>query len=710
MAQQPISRIGSPERGRWRFIGIALTCTLSAFSIRPASAQTTYTYIGNHFTLFSCGLSSGGGTADCEWGDPRINSSYTASNHVTATMVFSSPLPPNLNFQDVRNLPGFELTVTDGVQTLHSEDYPGGTAAQVSTDANGNIIAPWYLQVYTGGTVNHGIDTYDEPPFSSDDALLACCDPTVQGNLAFNQSAQFPPGTGPGLWGTGGIPPSAIYPAGTFTRTTQFTTCCDGFVVSNDDNIAGGINKPLTFGGAGGGDGDNVARASFTPVTLDASSNPPSVTNNGPSVGAYSDSNLGVGFGRAIAFATFTNNSSTTHLRAHGNLSGEFLHDWFGLPDGTLAAGAAIHVFDADQFFAAISSATDGSDAAIGRFLLGGPAAGAGITPDVNMGSLDALLSSALIGHDQKLYSNGPFNPPGPINDTLNAAFTIPAGKNYTVVFDVAASGMVQGNPQWEIGTGFVNFLDTLKPSPVFFTDDNGNPVSGIGVLGALSSLPAAASGLTLAPSTGTLAMEHPYTVTATASDSSNKPVSGAPIKFLVADGPDAGVSGAGITDVNGNVTFTYTGQGGAGTDTIQASTGSLISNTVKVTWQAAACPAGQGFWKNHSNAWPVTSLTLGGQTYSQAELLALLNQPGGGDASMILAVQLIAAKLSIANGSDPAPIRAAGAAADTLLRGFTGKLPYNVKPSTSVGQSMTQTANTLESFTEGGLTPQCSQ
>jgi YVTN family beta-propeller protein len=39
------------------------------------------------------------------------------------------------------------------------------------------------------------------------------------------------------------------------------------------------------------------------------------------------------------------------------------------------------------------------------------------------------------------------------------------------------------------------------------------------------------------------------------------------------------------------------------------------------------ACPLGQGFWKNHPGAWPVTSLPLGSQTYTQAALLALFEE-----------------------------------------------------------------------------------
>src|SRR5712692_10584393 len=70
-------------------------------------------------------------------------------------------------------------------------------------------------------------------------------------------------------------------------------------------------------------------------------------------------------------------------------------------------------------------------------------------------------------------------------------------------------------------------------------------------------------------------------------------------------------------------------------------------------------CPQGQGFWKNHPDAWSVTSLTLGSQTYTQAQLLTILTTPVRGDASLILADQLIAAKLNIANGSDPASVSA---------------------------------------------------
>src|SRR5262249_8453210 len=100
--------------------------------------------------------------------------------------------------------------------------------------------------------------------------------------------------------------------------------------------------------------------------------------------------------------------------------------------------------------------------------------------------------------------------------------------------------------------------------------------------------------------------------------------------------------------------------------------------------------------------------LTLGSQTYSQAELLTILGTPVRGDASLILADQLIAAKLNIANGSNPAPISSTITGADSLLSGFAGKLPYHVDPSSDTGQMMISDETVLDSYNNGALTSDC--
>jgi hypothetical protein len=82
-----------------------------------------------------------------------------------------------------------------------------------------------------------------------------------------------------------------------------------------------------------------------------------------------------------------------------------------------------------------------------------------------------------------------------------------------------------------------------------------------------------------------------------------------------------------------------------------------------------------QGYWKNHADVWPVTSLTLGTVTYTQAQLLRIFDEPvGTGDGAnglISLAHQLIAAKLNIANGACPTNIQATIDEADALINGL---------------------------------------
>jgi hypothetical protein len=119
-------------------------------------------------------------------------------------------------------------------------------------------------------------------------------------------------------------------------------------------------------------------------------------------------------------------------------------------------------------------------------------------------------------------------------------------------------------------------------------------------------------------------------------------------------------------------------------------------------------CPQSAGFWKNHVRQWPVTTLVLGNQNYSQSELLALLATPTTSDASLVLARQLIAAKLNIASFSNPAPVNGVISDADGLLSSFAGKLPYKVKAASAVGTQMLSDADTLQDYNADTLTPGC--
>ena len=97
-----------------------------------------------------------------------------------------------------------------------------------------------------------------------------------------------------------------------------------------------------------------------------------------------------------------------------------------------------------------------------------------------------------------------------------------------------------------------------------------------------------------------------------------------------------------------------------APSDIVRAST--LVRSSQECTYT-------QGYWKNHTEVWPVGSLTLGTVNYTAAQLLQIFNEPARGNGLLSLAHQLIAAKLNIAQGaSAPAGVATAIAQADALI------------------------------------------
>lgn len=76
---------------------------------------------------------------------------------------------------------------------------------------------------------------------------------------------------------------------------------------------------------------------------------------------------------------------------------------------------------------------------------------------------------------------------------------------------------------------------------------------------------------ITLDPPTDAKTVGQDHSVTATVTDSVGHPLAEESVTFEVTDGPNAGDTATLTTDENGEATFTYTGDGGPGTDTIQA-------------------------------------------------------------------------------------------------------------------------------------------
>jgi hypothetical protein len=114
-------------------------------------------------------------------------------------------------------------------------------------------------------------------------------------------------------------------------------------------------------------------------------------------------------------------------------------------------------------------------------------------------------------------------------------------------------------------------------------------------------------------------------------------------------------------------------------------------------------CTLTQGFWKNHPDAWPVSSLTLGSVSYSQAQLLSILETPVKGNGLVQLAHQLIAAKLNVASGASGSSIAGSIVSADTLI----GALIVPPVGDGSLSTEDTSSLNdALDAFNEGATGP----
>lgn len=108
--------------------------------------------------------------------------------------------------------------------------------------------------------------------------------------------------------------------------------------------------------------------------------------------------------------------------------------------------------------------------------------------------------------------------------------------------------------------------------------------------------------GILLSPSSATATVGDSYTVTATVQDDSGNPVESKRVNINVKSGPHAGYDYAGITDTNGQVSFTYTGTA-AGTDVIKASF--IDSQEVVITSNEVNCVWEESGNNNNNNEIP---------------------------------------------------------------------------------------------------------
>jgi uncharacterized protein YegL len=214
----------------------------------------------------------------------------------------------------------------------------------------------------------------------------------------------------------------------------------------------------------------------------------------------------------------------------------------------------------------------------------------------------------------------------------IGADIIQPGGSNITLQasvfdhFDITSGswskGMVSfsGNVvTWtidELYTETVTLILTVQHDPAYpggveqlvtsitYTDDEGNtptfPDLSVNVRGC-----AAAIDVTPDAAVNELGPDVTHSVTATVSDDFGDPVANITVGFGILSGPNAGVSGSGNTDANGEVGFTYPatqGLAGLGTDEIEGcftnGAGDEVCDTVTKEWvdttpPDVSCPEG---------------------------------------------------------------------------------------------------------------------
>lgn len=118
-------------------------------------------------------------------------------------------------------------------------------------------------------------------------------------------------------------------------------------------------------------------------------------------------------------------------------------------------------------------------------------------------------------------------------------------------------------------------------------------------------------------------------------------------------------------------------------------------------TTAPTVCTQGQGYWKNHPEAWADVELFLGDRAYTQEEALDLLHTPARGDASIILAYQLIAAELNLWAGVGGTDVERVVDAAHDLIGTLddNSALPPGIRTSTDAGREATALADALDNW-----------
>jgi hypothetical protein len=108
------------------------------------------------------------------------------------------------------------------------------------------------------------------------------------------------------------------------------------------------------------------------------------------------------------------------------------------------------------------------------------------------------------------------------------------------------------------------------------------------------------------------------------------------------------------------------------------------------------------GYWKNHPEAWPVASITVGGYSYTKAQAIALLEKPGK-DRTLTMFSSLVPAMLNVVIGNDGSCVATTIQNADDWMRahGPVGSGVHAASLAWKVGEPLHRQ---LDNYTNGRL------
>ena len=106
------------------------------------------------------------------------------------------------------------------------------------------------------------------------------------------------------------------------------------------------------------------------------------------------------------------------------------------------------------------------------------------------------------------------------------------------------------------------------------------------------------------------------------------------------------------------------------------------------------------GYWKNHPEAWPVATVTVGGRVYTRDQAITLIGTPSRGDKSIDMFKQLAVAKINLIAGNNPSCIYQTIASADAWMVSY----PPGSNPSTAAWNQASGWQTQLDSYNNGAL------